>query len=735
MKTLLVIDANSLIHRAFHALPPLANSRGEMTNAVYGFVSILLRAIKELNPEYIAAAFDVAGPTERHKEFAEYKATRKKAPDELYNQFPFVKEFLEAFQIPIYEKEGFEADDIIGTIAKKAVKQKDVKIVIVSGDMDTLQLIEENIQVYTMRKGVQDTVLFDKDAVQKKFDGLQAHQVVDYKGLRGDPSDNIPGVIGVGEKTAIQILKEFNSIENLYKALDKGKTSLKPALKEKLESQKDNAVLSKKLATINVSVPISWDIQDASWKQYDEKKVRRLLERFEFGSLMKRLPGIKTQKTEELAGQGGLFREESFSKIERLYQDKVFSKKIYEVEKKLVPVLRNMEKAGIKIDKRYFDGLGKDMKEQIAVLKKKIHALAGKEFNVNSTQQTSEILFGDLQLPTRGLKKTPKGVISTASPELEKLKDEHGIVERILAYREVQKIYTTYVKPLPELADEKNRIHTYFDQFGAATGRISSLNPNLQNIPNQGEWGRMIRKGFVAEKGSKFVSFDYSQMELRIAAHITGDPTLISFFEKGADIHQMTAAVVFGVEADRVTPEMRYRAKALNFGILYGMGSQGFAKSAGISVHDARDFIENYFVQFPRIQEYAQEAKQQAREEGYVETLFGRRRYLPEIHSEMPQLRAAAERMAVNHPIQGTLADITKIAMVEIAEKIPKQNDEWNMLLQIHDELLFEVRDDIIEHIAGDISSIMEQSGALRVPVVVDMKQGDNWGEMEKLTI
>ncbi|HEX9721681.1 MAG TPA: DNA polymerase [Candidatus Paceibacterota bacterium] len=734
MKTLLLVDANSLIHRAFHALPPLSTSRGEMTNAVYGFVSILLRAIKELDPEYIAAAFDVAGPTKRHKQFAEYKATRKEAPQELYDQFDLVKEVLRALGIPIYEKEGYEADDIIGTIALKVSKQTPGETVIVSGDMDTLQLVNKNTKVYTMRKGMQDTVLFDEGAVEKKFEGLVPGQVADYKGLRGDPSDNIPGVAGVGEKTAIQLLQEFGTIEQLYKNMETT-GSVKPALKEKLLSQKKQAFLSKELAIIDTNVPLQWNVQDAAWKSYDKEQLRTLFNRLEFGSLLKRLPGVQEDGAEQRQEKG---EHETMEKIERLREEQVLSEEVYKVEQKLVPVLRGMEKTGIKIDRAYFERLGTVMEKTLVVSRKDIQQGAGKEFNVNSTQQLSQVLFGlppdGMGISSKGLKKTPKGVVSLASPELEKLEGEHPVIKEILAYREIQKLYTTYVKPLPALADATNRIHTSFDQFGAATGRVSSSNPNLQNIPNQGEWGRAIRKGFIAEQGWKLVSFDYSQMELRIAAHITKDPNLVAFFQQGADIHKMTAATVFGVAPEQVTDDMRFRAKALNFGVLYGMGAQGFAKSARISVQEARDFIENYFTQFPRIQQYMEEAKMFALQHGYAQTLMGRKRFLPDMNSRVPQLRSAAERMAINHPIQGTLADITKMAMVEIDSSVSGKGEQWNMLLQIHDELLFEMQDDIIQSIGDRVQGIMARAGGLDVPVAVDVKQGLTWGEMQKLT-
>jgi len=375
------------------------------------------------------------------------------------------------------------------------------------------------------------------------------------------------------------------------------------------------------------------------------------------------------------------------------------------------------------------------MEQALARLRGNIHATAGKEFNVNSTQQLSEVLFKDLALPVKGLKKTPKGVISTASPELEKLAGVHPIIEDVLRHREIQKLLTTYARPLPLLADEKDRVHTHFDQLGTATGRISSSEPNLQNIPNQGEWGKRIRRGFVAEKGFSLVSFDYSQMELRIAAHLSGDSTMQKFFLEGADIHTMTASSVFGVPSKDISPEMRFRAKALNFGVLYGMGAHGFARSAGIPLEEARDFIEQYFARFPGVYAFMEKTKEFARTHGYVETMFGRRRYLPDANSSTPQLRAAAERMAQNHPIQGSLADIVKMAMVKIQENLGFSEEDTRMLLQIHDELLFEIADDKVEERGRSIKELMEHITPLVVPLQVDVRKGKNWDDVEKVLL
>jgi DNA polymerase-1 len=499
---------------------------------------------------------------------------------------------------------------------------------------------------------------------------------------------------------------------------------------------KNEALLGKELVAINTDIPIELSIENLEWKGLGADEVRIMLEGFGFSSLLKRLQENGT--TSRKQGQLKMVEKQETSdttlgKIEGLYREQVFSKEIYELEKSLMPILRAMEKTGIKVDKPYFQKLSQEMEKELLSLRTKIHEKAGKEFNINSTQQISEVLFGDLGLSPKGLKKTPKGVISTASPELEKLRGVHPIVEEIFKHREIQKLLTTYARPLPELADAKDRVHTHFDQLGAATGRLSSAEPNLQNIPNQGEWGKRIRRGFISDHGFSLVSFDYSQMELRIAAHLSGDEQMCAFFRAGADIHTMTASTVFGVSDKEVTPEMRFRAKALNFGVLYGMGAQGFAKSAGIPVDEARDFIEQYFVRFPKVFEYMEQTKEFARSHGYVETMFGRKRYLPEVNSSTPQLRAASERMAVNHPIQGSLADLVKMAMVKIQQSGALPDTQGSMLLQIHDELLFEIADGIVEETSRSIKELMEKIVELNIPVRVDIKKGKNWADVEKI--
>lgn len=743
-KVLVILDCNALIHRSFHALPDFRTAKGELVNAVYGFTSIFLKVLREFRPEYIAATFDVAGPTFRNIEYEEYKAKRPRAPDELYAQIPLVKKILEAFHVSIYEKQGFEADDVIGTVAqaiqKKQVHPK-IETIIVSGDLDTLQLVDANTKVYTMRKGLKETILYDIDAVKKRFGGLVPEQMADYKGLRGDPSDNIPGVTGIGEKTGIQLLNEFQTLDKLYSALKKDTEKakkLKPKLKERLIQYKDQALFSRELATIRLDVPIDFKIEELTWRDFDRNEVEKIFKEFGFRSLFARLPEQSPGVDSALQGSLSIpllpmSKDDIYEKIEQFYRDRIFSDEIYIVEKKLVPVIREMEETGIKIDKEYFGILDKEMSGELLKLEGAIYKSADTTFNVNSPRQLSEVLFNRLGLPMKGLKKTPGGVVSTAAPELEKLVGRHSVIEYLLKYRELQKLFSTYIKPLPELADEDNRIHTSFHQLGAATGRISSSEPNLQNIPVRGVWGLKIRRGFIAKHEFQFVSFDYSQMELRIAAHVSGDKKMKEYFEQGEDIHTMTAAEVFNVPKEQITKEMRFRAKTLNFGIIYGMGATGFAKSSGISRKDAQLFIDSYFNRFHGMKQYIEDTKDFARKNGYVSTLFGRKRFLPEVNSTNPLLRAQAERMAINHPIQGANADIVKMAMIEVYKECQMLNVKCQMLLQIHDELLFEISNDRIGEVYPKIRSIMENTYKFSVPLKVEVSVGPSWGELKRL--
>lgn len=758
-KTLVLIDSHALIHRAYHALPPLSTGKGELVNAVFGFTSILLKVLKELQPDYIAATFDMAAPTFRHKEFDEYKATRVKAPDELYAQIKRVKDVLTAFNIPIFEKEGFEADDIIGTLAKQASKK--VKVLIVTGDLDTLQLVNDKVNIYTLKKGIKDTIIYDETAVKERFEGLTPDQMNDYKGLKGDPSDNIPGVPGVGEKTAITLLKDFGSLEKLYKEIESPKTKFKnKKLADKLIENKEQAFFSKYLATIKQDVPIKFDLAAALTKDFDKQKVVELFKELGFFSLVTRLlaperPSATTgtvghgsdggqdrlnvsdKKTEKITpGQGSLLDSEPtvLEKIEQAREQGVLSEKIYQVEKELAPVLAKMQQAGIKIDKDYLKNLGDNLGQKLKMLETKIYKLSGVEFNINSPQQLSEVLFTKLNLQIKGLKKTPGKVTSTAASELNKLRGEHEVVDCVIEYRELAKLKNTYVDALPELVASDGRLHTTFDQLGTTTGRLSSKNPNLQNIPIKTELGREIRKAFVAERGHKLLSADYSQIELRVVASLSGDKEMIKAFGEGKDIHTATAAEVLGIDASEVSKEARRMAKVLNFGVIYGMGNHGFAEAAGIEYGKAKDFIKKYFEEFSGVAKYLENSRQSAAKNNFVQTLFGRKRFVPEINSSAWNLRQAAERAAVNMPVQGTAADLLKMAMVEIAKS------EWlrtnsKMLLQVHDELVFEVEEDKVISAAQEIKKMMENIYKLAVPLKVDLEVGDNWGELKKLTI
>lgn len=737
-KILLLIDGNALLHRAFHALPEMADNKGRMVNAVYGFISILLKVLSEMDPEYVAATFDMAGPTFRHEEFEDYKAHRVKAAQELYDQLDLIKEGLKSFNIPIFERQGYEADDIIGTIAKKVSSFKSqVLSIIATGDLDTLQLVNKNTKVYTMKKGIKDTTIYDEKAVMDRY-GLKPDQIVDFKGLKGDPSDNIPGVPGVGEKTASSLLQEYGALENLYKK--KNLDKLPEKIRNKLSENKESAFFSKKLATIKLNVPLEFDIKKCIWKDYDKNKVLSFLTDLGFKSLIRRLPAgfdsedNAAQQNLEIKPTKNNSEPPVLGEIKKLHQDKVFSQKIYELEKKLIPVVDCMHKTGIKVDTDYLKKISEKITKDLGDLEKKIFKLAGEDFNISSPKQLSEILFKKMNISDKSLRKTPGGVISTAAPELIKIQDRHLIIPLVLECRELMKLKTTYTDALPGLVDSKTgKIHTTFHQLGAATGRFSSSNPNLQNIPVRTSIGKEIRKAFVAESGYKFASFDYSQVELRIVASVARDRKMIKAFQDGQDIHALTAAEVNNVDVDKVTPKMRYEAKALNFGVLYGMSIHGFSESAGVARDTAKQFIKEYMEDFKDIASYINNMKEHARQFGFVDTIWGRKRFLPNINSGDWQIKQASERMAINMPIQGTAADIIKMAMVEIYDKIIKscQNDEIRMLLQVHDELLFEIKSDKIDKYVKLIKDIMENVVELAVPLVVDVAVGGNWKEME----
>ncbi|MDI6882932.1 MAG: DNA polymerase [Patescibacteria group bacterium] len=1190
-KRLLIIDSNSLLHRAFHALPPLKTKKGELVNAVYGFCLLFLKALKEIKPDFIVATFDLPGPTFRHQEFKAYKAKRPKVPEEIYQQVPKVKEVLKSFEVPIFEKEGFEADDLIGTITQLGRREQiypKIETIILSGDLDTLQLVDAQTQVYTMRKGIKDTILYDVKGVEEKYQGLRPSQLTDFKGLRGDPSDNIPGVTGIGEKTAISLLKEFGSLENLYSTLNQRPLpkavliNINQRLRAKLEAYKDQAFFSKKLAQLKTNIPLDFKLKDCQFNFSSKGKVAQVFRDLEFYTLLKRLSEenflnsttavVKIRKEEV-----GEERLREYEEIERLYQEGVFSKKIADIEKKLVPVIKKMGQNGIKIDLDCLEKLSRISENKLKDLATKIYKLSSDQFNINSPSQLAEVLFEKLKISSQGLKRTPTGVISTGASQLSKLKNLHPIINLILEYRELFKLKSGFVDALPHMVSPKDgRIHSQFYQFGTTTGRISCLSagslvntqqglvgiecvrvgefirtscglrkvldwqatgkkpvvvltfsngitlrcspdhrlrsknewvraidikvgmpaymsftegifgdqvalnlnypakyrtkktsilpktwtedlaeligyiladghisksnykgkptrvvlafgwddeylishfkriiegvfgksgvrritkicltlevsgvdiegcveqlgvrglsgnirvppslfcapenivaaflrgyfegdgyvgddqisvrsvslsmfkdvqqlltlfgipssiskdsadprsyarrytlrivgdrskqsfcdrigflsagkqeackksvmvsnkrtpaelltfpnnlnlesikpqlyfvqrdikqrvpqalnvfmpkfvaghqtitlqgaewiinsllneelrqrisfldeavkgqyyevtvtkishepavpmydisveeveqyiaqgiivhnsskPNLQNIPIKSELGNSIRRCFVPAAGFKFLSADYSQMELRLAAVLSQDKKMQELFQKGQDFHKLIAQQLFGVKEEEVSVKIRDIAKTLNYGILYGMGAQGLSQRTGLSLAESKKFISQYFKKFSGLSKYIEKFLKSAREKGFAQTIFGRKRFLKEINSIDPRIRAQAERIAVNLPTQGTSADIVKMAMVEIDSRIKsefgsKAEQIVKMVLQIHDELLFEVKEDKIKEIAPKIKEIMENVAKTVAPLKVELKVGKNWGELENLS-
>lgn len=721
-KTLVIIDGHALLHRAYHALPALTTRQGVLVNGVYGFLSVFLKMVNEIKPDYLACCFDLAGPTFRHQKYKQYKAHRVKAPDELYQQTAVIKEFLADFNVPVFEKQGFEADDLIGTIVR-APSLRHLKKLIVTGDLDTLQLINTNINVYTLGRGVSQSVIYDETAVKKRF-GLKPSQMIDFKALKGDPSDNIPGVPGIGEKTAISLLKDFKTLNNLYRLLKKaGAQNIKPGLRQKLIDNQEKAFFSQDLATINCQVPLALNLEKLQFNNYDPEKVIQTFKKYEFFSLMKRLPLLNKEKKEVAAEQKIL------EQIEGAYQQKILSPKIYRLEKALVPVMNQMQAWGMKLDVDYLNQLGLKVSQELQAACQQIFKLAGQKFNPNSPQQLSEILFSRLGLSIKGLRKTPGGSISTSASELSKLRRTHPVIEKIEQYRELAKLKSTYIDALPRLVNLKTgRLHATFHQLGTETGRVSCSNPNLQNIPIRTQWGQAVRRAFIAETGFRLLSADYSQIELRVAAILSGDKKMLAAFNQDIDIHRLTASQVLNIDLGKVSESQRYLAKRLNFGVLYGMGPRAFAASAGISLAAAKNFIQEYFHDFKGISKYLEKTKKFSQAHGYVKTFFGRRRPLPQIHSSDPVLRRAAERMAMNMPIQGTAADLLKMAMVNLADVL---GPKVKLICQVHDELLLEVESGIIKEIASQVKQTLES--VYRFPIILkaEISQGPNWADLK----
>ena len=829
MKTLVIIDGKSVFYRGYFAMGALSTSDGTPTSGVYGFATIATEIVKKLQPTKVVVAWDKAktSTAKRLAIYPEYKAGRTKPLEDFFAQIPLLKELILALGWEFLEADEYEADDIIGTLARQADEKGDYMTYIVSSDLDMLQIVDENTRMYRLIKGFSNIEEIDVSAIEKKY-GILKSQFLDLKALKGDNSDNIPGVPGIGEKTAVKLLNEYGSLKGVYKHIDE----ISGAVKKKLEEGKKSAEMSYELAKILTDAPVQLDeIKDLT---IEPERIVAALKKLEFNSLIRKFQNelkldgdqnkLKNQekvedglspsygepipvveemgKTEieyeipegmivasdlkekmhlsdELAevilkgdrkiwdlkqadflinplkrvesvdsNQAMLALEDpcqrilmgEYTEVERIEyakQMKNLSKmpKLYQIltdyDLPLIPVLYEMEKTGVLIDRAYFKELQKEFTEKVAELEQKIYSVCGVNFNVNSPIQLSKVLFEDLALPTKGIKKTTRG-FSTGVSELEKLEGQHPVIEMIKEYREVSKLLSTYILPLPELAGEDGRIHTTFTQNVTATGRLSSVNPNLQNIPVRSEDGKRIRTGFVAENGKILVSADYAQFELRLAAALAGDQKLIESFAQNVDIHTKTAAEVFGIRMEDVSKTQRRAAKVINFGVLYGMSPKGLADSAEMNFYEAKQFIDDYFRVRKPIKDYLEKTLQQAREEGFVETFFGRRRPTPDVKSSNFIIRSAAERAAQNMPIQGTEADLMKRAMIRVNNLLKEKYQEGaKLILQVHDSLIIECTKGLEEEVSADLVQIMENvAPELPVRLKADVSIGVNWGEL-----
>ncbi|MCC3863375.1 DNA polymerase I [Terrisporobacter petrolearius] len=880
-KRLIIIDGNSIINRAFYALPDMSNSEGLKTNAIYGFTRMLFKIIDDYKPTHISVAFDMKAPTFRHKEFTEYKAGRKKMPDELGQQLEPLKELLDTFNIHRMEMAGYEADDLIGTVSKMG-EDNDFKVYIVTGDKDAIQLASNKTTTLITKKGVGEVEEYNYDSVLERYE-MTPTQFIDLKGLMGDKSDNIPGVPGIGEKTGIKLIKEFSSIENLIENTEQ----LKGSVKKKIEENKEQAVFSKKLATIIRDVPIEVTLDELSFGDYDKNEVIEEFKKFGFNTLIKQVLSMdsgseessveekidlninhldnveefkkeiektnklfiktvkkvgnildkniqyvfvssngtdiyylngeelelikeiisneeikkigynlkddylafkpynmemnniffdiaigeylidsksstsyecsdiamkyltkKVKSQEEILGRGvkakkfqDLDMEELstyfgeminivynvYPIMEKAFKDMDMEYLFYDVEMTLVEVLGSMEYYGIAVDKNQLKDLGDKFKNIIANLEEEIFSLAGEKFNINSPKQLGVILFEKLELPV--IKKTKTGY-STNADVLEKLRDKHEIIDKITEYRQIVKLNSTYVEGLSNIINPiSGRIHSSFNQTITTTGRISSTEPNLQNIPVKTEMGREIRKVFIADENSKLVDADYSQVELRVLAHMSGDEHMIEAFQNHMDIHSKTASQIFGIGVNEVNSTQRSEAKAINFGIVYGKTDFGLSQDLNIPVAKAKAYIESYFANYSSIKDFMDKVIEQAKEKGYVLTEFNRRRYIPEINSSNFMVRKQGERFAMNAPIQGSAADIIKIAMVNVYNRLKDEQLKSKLILQVHDELIVEAVEEEIDKVSKIVKEEMESAVNLQVHLDVDLNVGDSWYE------
>ncbi|MCC3145559.1 DNA polymerase I [Halanaerobium sp. Z-7514] len=863
-KTLFLLDGHSITHRAFYALPLLTNDEGQYTNAVFGFIRMLFSLTDEWNPDRMVVTFDKKAPTFRHEEYEEYKANRKKMPEELVPQIPMLQQTLAKLEIPIIAQEGYEADDLLGTLSKQASAQ-DYDVYIITGDRDALQLVSENVKVMYTRKGLSDLVIYDLEKILDKYE-LPPEKLIDMKGLMGDSSDNIPGVPGIGEKTAIKLLKQFDSIDEILNNIDQVSGKKR---KENLRKFSDQAKMSYRLAKIKRDVAVDLDFDKCRIDLYDDGEVvehfkklgfSSLLDRFEYKKELqpeninfiavgeKELSELKQKAlekgeialslkiAEDSCARNGKIREiiyafednnvysykveadniasvlkevlesekiaklfinakesslallcegievkaiafepllayyllqpsETLPELEEVYsrelelgmqefdQEQILAletSKLFKLKDKLIKKLKNdnlydlfknmelplikvlarMEYNGVKIDKDWLEKLSDKLEKRLDIITKKAHEMVDEEFNLNSPKQLGEILFEKLGLPV--IKRTKTGYSTNASV-LEKLEGKHPLIPLISEYRELAKLKSTYIDSLPPLINsETGKIHTSFNQMVTATGRLSSTNPNLQNIPIRTEEGREIRKAFIpSDENMLLLAVDYSQIELRVFAHLSGDKRLKEAFNSGRDIHTETASEIFEVEAEQVSPNLRRHAKVINFGLAYGMSAYGLSQDLDIPVEEAQDYIDKYFERFSGVKKYMDQTIEKVKKKGYAETLYGRKRYIPEINSSNYHRRSFAERSAINTPVQGTAADIMKKSMLDVYAALENEDLAINILLQVHDELVFEVRKEDLAEAALLIKNKMEAAADLDVPLLVDLQIAENWRDKE----
>ena len=852
MKKILIVDGNSILNRAFYGIRALSTREGMPTNAVYGLFTILTKHISMVSPDYCVVAFDLKAPTFRHNMYDAYKANRKPMPEELAVQFPYAKECVRYMGFELIEKEGYEADDVLGTVSR-AFGEEGVHSYLLTGDRDSLQLISDNTTVLLATN--KDTVNFDREHFQAEY-GITPEQFIDVKALMGDSSDNIPGVAGIGEKTALKLISDFKSLVELYENYES--STLTASVKNKLATGKESAFLSKELATIDRNAPIDFTMESCEYNGFDKKALCSLFEKLEFSALIKKYQldkGVAEEKTETTAEASNedesktsasdaismsvedaicafkdkktalfvsdreislydgaklarvdlseknaefipallhesqivtynskelykrVLREEKNAEmdlcsfdimlgayvlnssrkdygLDRIYLEyvgetlsesldpaeaiyRVFETMeakigevgagnlLFDIEMPLSLVLADMETCGVKVDAKGIMDYGVELTQIANDLKERIYCAAGEEFNIDSTRQLADVLFVKLGLPAQ--KKTKTGY-STDAEVLGKLKSKHPIVEDILDYRQVTKLISTYADGLLKVCDENSTIHTVLNQTGTATGRLSSAEPNLQNIPVRSELGRRFRKYFIAsDDDSIIIDADYSQIELRLLAAISDDTTMISAFKNGEDIHTSTASKVFGVPAELVTPELRKRAKAVNFGIVYGIGEHSLSEDLEIPRVQAKQYIESYLSGFPYVSDYLTNIKKQAREDGYVSTLFGRRRYIAELSASNKNIQHFGERVAMNSPIQGTAADIIKIAMINVYKRFKAEGIDARLILQVHDELLVESKKHCADVAKQILAEEMENAVVLTVPLDVDVGIGETW--------